>query len=133
MFLKLSMLLQYLRISIMPLEKRLCYALIVILVGESLALSITHLCLCTPFEAMWSSNVPGSRCLNRTLVYFVQLGLTIAMDFVILFAPFIILRHLNLSFWTEAASYYFPSIWRTVRLRNPIPFEEPSGKGGAVS
>ena len=101
MFLKLSILLQYLRISVMSLEKRLCQALIVILVAETLALAITHLCLCTPFEALWSSNVPGAKCLNRTVVYFAQLGITIAMDFIILIVPLFILRHLHLKFWRQ--------------------------------
>lgn len=100
-FLKLSILLQYLRISIMPLERRLCYTIIAVLVGETIALSVTHLCLCTPFEALWTPGLPGAKCLNRTAVYYAQLGITIGMDFVILIAPLFILRHLKLRFWRQ--------------------------------
>jgi hypothetical protein len=100
-FLKLSILLQYLRISIMPLERRLCYTIIFVLTAETIALSVIHLCLCTPFEAMWTPNLPGAKCLNRTIVYYVQLSITIAMDFIILIAPLFILRHLKLRFWRQ--------------------------------
>ena len=79
----------------MPFERRLCYALIAFLIAQSLTMVIIHLSLCTPFEALWAPNIPGARCVNRTAVYFVQLGFTIAMDFVVLIAPLFILRHMR--------------------------------------
>ena len=94
-FLKSSILLQYLRISVMPFERRLCYALVAFLVAQSLAMIIVHLSLCMPFKALWTPKIPGARCLNRTAVYFAQLGFTIAMDFVVLIAPLFILRHMR--------------------------------------
>lgn len=96
MALKLSILLQYVRISVMPLEKSLCHGLIVILICQSLAMAGTNLWLCRPFHALWTPNVPGAVCLNRTTVYYTQLGFTIAMDFLVLVAPLFILRHLSL-------------------------------------
>jgi hypothetical protein len=96
MALKLSILLQYVRISVMAFEKRLCYVLIGILIAESLALIGIHFGLCRPFYALWTSNVEGIVCLNRTNVYYAQLGITIAMDFLVLVAPLFIIRHLSL-------------------------------------
>ena len=94
--LKLSILLQYVRISVMPFEKRFCYVIIAILVVQSLAMVGTHLALCRPFYALWTPNVPGQVCLDRTKVYYAQLGMTIVMDFAVLVAPLFILRHLRL-------------------------------------
>jgi hypothetical protein len=96
MALKLSILLQYVRISVMPFEKTICYVLIGILVSQSLAIAGIHLGLCRPFYALWTSNVEGAVCLDRTKVYYAQLGITIAMDFLVLIAPLFILRHLTL-------------------------------------
>jgi len=62
----------------------------------SLAMIGTHLALCRPFHALWTPNVPGAVCLNRTMVYYAQLSLTIVMDFGVLVAPLFILRHLSL-------------------------------------
>jgi len=87
MALKLSILLQYVRISVMPFEKRFCYVIIVILIAQSLAMIGTHLALCRPFHALWTPNVPGAVCLNRTMVYYAQLSMTIVMDFGVLVAP----------------------------------------------
>ena len=80
----------------MPLEKRLCYVLIAILITQSVALIITHMCLCIPFRALWTMNIPGAKCANRTVVYFIRIGFNIAMDFAVLVAPASILRHLHL-------------------------------------
>ncbi|KAK4149683.1 hypothetical protein C8A00DRAFT_18663 [Chaetomidium leptoderma] len=96
MALKLSILLQYVRISVMPFEKRLCYALIAILITQSLTVVGIHLGLCMPFHALWTPNVKGAVCLDRMTVYYAQLGITIAMDVLVLVAPLFILRHLSL-------------------------------------
>jgi hypothetical protein len=96
MALKLSILLQYVRISVMPFEKHFCYTIIAILIAQSIAMAVTHLSLCRRFHALWTPNVPGTVCLDRTVVYFAQLGLTIGMDFAVLIAPLFILRHLTL-------------------------------------
>jgi len=98
--LKLSILLQYVRISVMPFEKRFCYVIIAILVAQSLAMVCTHLALCRPFYSLWTPNVPGVVCLDRTKVYYAQLGMTIVMDFGVLVAPLFILRHLTLP-WAQ--------------------------------
>ncbi|KAK3987364.1 hypothetical protein QBC44DRAFT_121479 [Cladorrhinum sp. PSN332] len=100
MALKLSILLQYVRISVMGFEKWLCYAIIAVLIGQSLAFIGTHLGLCKPFYALWTANVQGAVCLDRARVIYTQLGMTIAMDFLVLLVPLFILRHLSLP-WTH--------------------------------
>lgn len=100
MTLKLSILLQYVRISVMRFEKTLCYTLIAILIAQSLTMVGIHLALCRPFHALWDSNVEGAVCMNRTTVYSAQLGITIAMDFLVLVSPVFILRHLSLP-WVQ--------------------------------
>lgn len=96
MMLKLSILLQYVRISVMRFEKTLCYVIIALLMIQSLTMVGIHLGLCRPFYALWQSNVEGAVCLNRTTVYYAQLGMTLGMDFLVLIAPLFILRHLSL-------------------------------------
>lgn len=96
MALKLSILLQYVRISVMPFEKWFCYIIIAILIAQSLAIVGTYFAFCRPFYSLWTPNVPGAVCLDRTMVYYAQLGMTIVMDFGVLVAPLFILRHLRL-------------------------------------
>jgi len=100
MALKLSILLQYVRISVMSFEKRFCYVIIAILIAQSLSMVATHLALCRPFYSLWTPNVPDKVCLDRTKVYYAQLGMTIVMDFAVLVAPLFILRHLRLP-WVQ--------------------------------
>jgi len=95
--------LQYLRISVMPLEKRLCYIIISILVIQNVSMIVVHLNLCSPFEALWNRNLPGAKCLNSTLVYTVTLSLIIFTDFVILLVPAPILKHLTLRWYQKLA------------------------------
>src|SRR5688500_3871970 len=99
LFVKLSILFQYLRISFMRFEKRLCYVLMSFVVLQSITWSVLAFTLCKPLEAMWNRHIPGAKCVNITVVYTVGLFLTITMDFAILFLPVIILKHLTLRWY----------------------------------
>ncbi|KAK4169858.1 hypothetical protein QBC43DRAFT_198682 [Cladorrhinum sp. PSN259] len=92
----LSIMLQYVRISVMPFEKWICYAITAIIIAQSLTMGTINFILCTPFHAMWDRKVPGAKCLNITMIWYAQLGLTICTDFLVLTAPLFILRHLRL-------------------------------------
>lgn len=96
MFLKLSILLHYVRISVMAFEKRVCYALIGVGLAGSVALFIVSCARCIPFEAIWTPNMPGARCVDPNAYFFAGQGHTLAMDFMILLVPLFILRHLNI-------------------------------------
>ncbi len=61
-FLKLSILLQYVRISIMPSDRRLCYVLIAILCTGYLVFIVMRMARCVPFQAQWNPDIPGAKC-----------------------------------------------------------------------
>lgn len=101
LFVKLSISLQYLRVSVMRFEKRLCYILISFVVLQSITYSVLTFTLCSPIQAMWNRHIPGTKCVNTTVAYEVGLILTIAMDFAILLLPVFILRHLTLRWYQK--------------------------------
>lgn len=100
MLLKLSILLNYIRISVMAFERRLCYALTAISVAGFLASTIVSLTRCIPFEAIWTPNIPGAKCVNATAYMYALQIHTLIMDFAILIAPLFILRHLTIP-WAQ--------------------------------
>jgi hypothetical protein len=102
MFLKLSIILHYTRISVMAFERRLCYAIIGVLLAGHLAYLSTSLARCIPFQAIWTPNIPGARCLDTTILFFVGQSWSLAMDIIILVAPLFILRHLSIP-WKQRA------------------------------
>ncbi|KAL8409585.1 hypothetical protein RB594_007870 [Gaeumannomyces avenae] len=93
---KLSIVFQYIRISVMDLEKRFCYALSAILCCGFLASFVLTFVTCIPFYAMWTPNVPGAVCLNTTASFTANQVYLIIMDFAIFVGPFFILRHLTI-------------------------------------
>jgi hypothetical protein len=99
-FLKLSIILQYYRIAVLPWEKRLCLVVIAILTAGYLAFILAQMVRCVPFEAQWNVNYPGARCINSTASYFAGQGFNMGVDILILVGPLFILRHLNVP-WTQ--------------------------------
>ncbi|KAM7220299.1 hypothetical protein V8F06_004265 [Rhypophila decipiens] len=96
MSLKLSIALHYTRVSVMPFEKRLCYALVALVLGGYTAVLVVQFIRCIPFYAIWTPNVPGAKCLDTTASFLAVQAHTLAMDFIILLVPLVILRHLNI-------------------------------------
>ncbi|PVH93088.1 hypothetical protein DM02DRAFT_733331 [Periconia macrospinosa] len=101
MFMKVSISLQYLRISVMRFEKQLCYVLICFVVSQGIAYFVLAFTLCTPFKAIWNRHMPGAKCVHITAAYYVGICVTIAMDFAILLLPVFILRHLTLRWYQK--------------------------------
>ncbi|KAL8393986.1 hypothetical protein RB595_003671 [Gaeumannomyces hyphopodioides] len=97
---KLSIILQYIRISVMPFEKRFCYAFAAFLGCGFFAAFIELWISCIPFYAIWTPNVPGAVCINSTVDFAVWQTFFIVMDFAILICPLFILRHLTIS-WPQ--------------------------------
>ncbi|KAK3368483.1 hypothetical protein B0H63DRAFT_488550 [Podospora didyma] len=95
MFLKLSIVLSYVRISVMAFERRLCYVLISLVGLSYLVLLSVSLARCIPFQAIWTPDIPGATCLNTTMLFFAGQGHCLAMDLIILVVPLFILRHLS--------------------------------------
>jgi hypothetical protein len=92
-FLKMSIMLQYFRVATLPWEKRLCFAIIAVIVAGYLAMQVASMVRCVPFEAHWNPKYPGAKCINSTAFFFATQALNIAMDLIILFGPLVILRH----------------------------------------
>ncbi|KAK1753668.1 hypothetical protein QBC47DRAFT_386892 [Echria macrotheca] len=95
-FLKLSILLQYLRISVMVVERRICQAAIAILCTGYLIFIVLRMVRCIPFDAQWNPSIPGARCFfNGTWFIFSSQAWNMIMDFVIVILPLFLLRHSN--------------------------------------
>ena len=93
-FLKLSIMLQYVRVSVMPSDRRLCHALITILCMGYLIFFVLRMIRCVPIESQWTKDVPGAKCFfNNTWFLFASQAWNMLMDFVILLVPLVILRH----------------------------------------
>ncbi|KLU87148.1 hypothetical protein MAPG_06152 [Magnaporthiopsis poae ATCC 64411] len=94
--LKLSIVFQYIRISVMPFEKRLCYGFAALIICGFISFFITALLTCIPIYAMWTPNVPGAVCINTSISFPANQIYHIVSDFTLLVGPFFILRHLTI-------------------------------------
>jgi len=92
-FLKLSVMLQYYRVTILPWEKHLCFSIIATLTAGYIAILVVEMVRCVPFEAQWTPNYPGAKCINSTAFYFSAQVLNLVLDLIILLGPLVILRH----------------------------------------
>lgn len=91
--LKLSIMLQYYRVAVLPWEKRLCLVIIAILSAGYLAFLLVQMVRCIPFEAQWNPKYPGARCIYSTAAFFAAQGFNLGLDLLILVGPLFILRH----------------------------------------
>jgi len=95
-FLKLSILLQYTRVSVLPLDRRLFQGAIAINCIGYATFIVLRAVRCLPFESQWIPGMPGARCLfQSTWFVFASQAWNMVMDFVILLGPFLVLRHSN--------------------------------------
>jgi len=93
---KLSILLQYVRIGVMPSDKRLCYTLITILCAGYSVFIVMRMVRCIPFSAQWDPTVPGAKCFFTVTWFTFPFQIwNMVMDIVVLLVPVFILRHLN--------------------------------------
>lgn len=97
-FLKLSILLQFNRISVLPFERRLFQGVIAInCLGYAIFIVLRGV-RCLPVEAQWVAveKIPGARCLfPSTWFIFASQVWNLVMDLVILVGPLVVLRHSN--------------------------------------
>jgi hypothetical protein len=94
LFLKLSILLQYVRVSVMPLDRRLCHILIALLCTGYTIFIVLRMVRCVPFASQWTPKMPGAKCFfNATWFMFASQAWNMVMDFVILVVPVLVLRH----------------------------------------
>ncbi|KAK0616873.1 hypothetical protein B0T14DRAFT_523959 [Immersiella caudata] len=94
LFLKLSMLQQYVRVSVTPLDRRLCLGFIAALVTGYTVFIVMRMVRCVPIQAQWTPRLPGAKCFfNATWFMFASQAWNMVMDFVILLLPLLVLRH----------------------------------------
>jgi hypothetical protein len=91
---KLSILFQYLRFCVMPVERWVCWAMIVFLIAYGIEAVLTNTFVCWPIEFFWTRK--GGQCMDRYSMYFANSLLSILSDIAVLLFPAILLRHLRL-------------------------------------
>ena len=95
-FLKLSILLQFTRVSVMPLDRRLFQGAIAINCIGYAVFIVLRAVRCLPFESQWTPGMPGARCFfPSTWFVFASQAWNMVMDFAILLGPLLVLRHSN--------------------------------------
>lgn len=96
LFIKISILLLYLRISPDTKFRTVVYLVIVVVVGYSLGSAFTNLLACTPIEKSWDVSITTGSCINGPIFYFANAGLNIGTDFVMLILPIPMLWNLRM-------------------------------------
>jgi hypothetical protein len=101
MFIKLSILLQYLRICTKGGITMACKAAIVFVGLYSVANFFLGLFTCWPIAFFWDQSLPGGKCVNESALWFSNAGINITTDLVILVLPLFILKGLMLPMRTK--------------------------------
>jgi hypothetical protein len=102
LFVKSSILLQYVRICVLQIEKRFCYASLVLVVVTNMFWSLTTLLICIPMESTWNPKVKGM-CLNKAALLYSSSAILIFCDFLVLIIPMVLLRHSLLPLYKKLA------------------------------
>nr|OQO30711.1 hypothetical protein B0A51_01835 [Rachicladosporium sp. CCFEE 5018] len=98
-FVKLSILLQYLRIFPYRAFRLLCWTLIAFLCCWSCWTVMSSVFLCTPVAAFWDADLkakPGSHCFNQQVLWFTNSGVNIITDILTAALPLPFLNQLQL-------------------------------------
>ncbi|KAK3613643.1 hypothetical protein LTR56_027759 [Elasticomyces elasticus] len=96
---KLAILLQYLRIFPQVLVRRLCFALMGVVVLYTCWTVLSAIFACTPIHFFWAQGLKQQlhgTCLKRLVVWFVNASINILTDIAIVILPMPWLRALNL-------------------------------------
>lgn len=93
---KVSIILLYLRLFSSQASNRICYALLAIMAAYGFETLFAGIFTCTPIAFFWNSKIPGGTCIDKTMVYYANAGISIVTDVALLFIPIIFLRHLTM-------------------------------------
>ncbi|KAH9204971.1 hypothetical protein DL95DRAFT_493910 [Leptodontidium sp. 2 PMI_412] len=96
MFVKMSLLLLYLRLSQYPAFKIIVYMVIVTTVIYSLLGSFEFLFNCRPIAKTWDITITYGSCIEMSKIFAVHGGLNIATDIAMLILPVVMVRKLQL-------------------------------------
>jgi hypothetical protein len=96
LFIKLSILQLYLRISPDGKLRATVSLLIAIVVGYNLGSAPVNLFSCDPIARTWDFSISIGSCINRPVFYFANAGLNIGTDLIMIVLPILMLRNLHL-------------------------------------
>ncbi|KAF1962869.1 hypothetical protein CC80DRAFT_99403 [Byssothecium circinans] len=91
---KLSILVQYLRIFPNVRFRLVCFVAIGVVIAWGVWSIFGNMFICLPVTFFWNKDVLGGKCLNQTLVWFMNASINIAQDVIILLMPIWVLRGL---------------------------------------
>ncbi|PSN60339.1 hypothetical protein BS50DRAFT_563986 [Corynespora cassiicola Philippines] len=92
---KISILLQYLRITVDPIVRKACYILVYITIFNCIHTFFTGVFTCYPVAKFWDDRIPGG-CVNKEALWFANAAINIAQDISLVVLPVFILRKLAL-------------------------------------
>jgi hypothetical protein len=84
---KMSLLLIFRRISIMPKHRLTIHVVMMVLVGYSIALILVLIFQCNPIARAWDVTIVTGSCVKRPAVYVVTASVNIVTDFAISLLP----------------------------------------------
>jgi len=93
---KISIVLQYIRIFTTRRFRMLCYITLALVLAYSIWGVFSSIFTCTPIRLFWDKTVPG-HCFNQFVLWFINAGFNIASDAIIIILPMPVLRRLNLA------------------------------------
>jgi hypothetical protein len=95
-FIKISVLLQYLRIFTIRSFRIACWSILVLVALFSFWTFFGSIFLCTPVAFFWDKTIKDGKCLNEYAVWFTNAGFNILTDFASILLPMPVLKNLKL-------------------------------------
>ncbi|KAK4182914.1 hypothetical protein QBC35DRAFT_545412 [Podospora australis] len=104
-FTKLSVLLLFLDVFVLPKSRKATYIIIGIVTAYGTYLILSNIFFCTPVNAFWDWSIRPRKCLTDTSKYFVDAACNIALDFIIFCLPIPVVRSITLP-WRQKLWLY---------------------------
>ncbi|KAF2463544.1 uncharacterized protein BDR25DRAFT_165387, partial [Lindgomyces ingoldianus] len=94
-FTKVSIVLQYLRITIDRGVRRACWALLIFTILNGVQTFLTGILSCYPVAKFWDDRIPGG-CVNKPALWYANAAINITQDIWLIVLPIFILKKLAL-------------------------------------
>lgn len=93
---KISILVQYYRVFATPRFRICCYVMIGVVVSYGILTFFGSIFICTPVPFFWDKTIPGGKCLNELVVWYLNATVNIITDLAIITMPMPVLRRLKI-------------------------------------
>ena len=93
---KLSILLQYLRIFATKKMQMACRIVMVLNAMFTIETVIISIFDCSPIAYFWDRSIPGGHCVNFGAMWFSHASTNIAFDIIVILLPMPVIKNLNL-------------------------------------